>query len=294
MLQINIDEFSPFRHYYKTISTKHFLPPDIQEIRNMKYCITETGLSFFIYTQNGEAIIKTPNGTIKTHPKMLMYFPPNYVIDKYTESADYEYMRLELDIYDIDTKEKIIFSKEPTVILNESLKEIPTILSQLLNITVTTPSDELNASILANKFISAINTGTVDFFRKKTVSPQINKVIQYLKINYMKNESIQTYAKISGLSEPYFRKCFKKITNMTPIEYRNYLKIEKSKELLMRNHHISNDYIAGFVGFDDTNYYSRTFKKFVGMSPQNYLKYKLKNINTNSYTLSDDKIATLS
>ena len=57
------------------------------------------------------------------------------------------------------------------------------------------------------------------------------------------------------------------------MNYINRTRIEKSATLLKNtNESITN--IAIKVGFNDVNYYSRTFKKFMNMSPTQYRNIK--------------------
>ena len=51
--------------------------------------------------------------------------------------------------------------------------------------------------------------------------------------------------------------------------------MEKSKELLIKTD-LSIEIIAQQVGFNSTQYYSKTFKEIVGISPNKYRKSKNK------------------
>ena len=58
---------------------------------------------------------------------------------------------------------------------------------------------------------------------------------------------------------------------MSPISYINKIRIEKAAALF-KNSDRSITEIAMEVGFDDSNYFSRIFKKQMGMSPREYKK----------------------
>ena len=63
---------------------------------------------------------------------------------------------------------------------------------------------------------------------------------------------------------------FKKMTNMPPIDYLNYSRINKSA-LLLRNTDLSVIAVAGQTGFNNTSYYNRTFRRYMNMTPEGTL-----------------------
>jgi len=88
---------------------------------------------------------------------------------------------------------------------------------------------------------------------------------------YMKNLSLEETAEHVGLSPFYFSKLFKETFHMNYIDYLTHLRIEKAKELI-RNPENSLKEICFDVGYRDPNYFSRVFKKVVGISPSEYRK----------------------
>lgn len=72
--------------------------------------------------------------------------------------------------------------------------------------------------------------------------------------------------------DDYVRRCFKKEVGMTPVEYLNLLRIDHAKKLLQQKispHYLISD-VAYLCGFYDTGYFSRVFKKLVGVSPAQF------------------------
>jgi len=87
----------------------------------------------------------------------------------------------------------------------------------------------------------------------------------------MNKIEIAELAKIVNISISRFFVIFKNLLNVTPLQYINKMRLEKSKELLM----ISKDSISEIAwqtGFEDQFHFSRMFKKHVGVSPLNYKK----------------------
>jgi AraC-like DNA-binding protein/mannose-6-phosphate isomerase-like protein (cupin superfamily) len=96
------------------------------------------------------------------------------------------------------------------------------------------------------------------------------KAIFYLEENYLQDVEIETLVKMTNLKESQFRRKFKKLKGMSPIKYRNLLRINKALEL-MRSGEYSVVEISMIVGFDDPNYFSRVFKSYLGQSPTQYI-----------------------
>lgn len=103
----------------------------------------------------------------------------------------------------------------------------------------------------------------------KEYSDKISFVIQMMNREYDKSHSLEDYAKICNMSKFHFIRIFQKITGESPIEYRNNIRIEHAKELLLDTTHSIGE-ISESLGYTSSVYFSDTFKKKVGVSPLNY------------------------
>lgn len=79
------------------------------------------------------------------------------------------------------------------------------------------------------------------------------------------------YANMCEISEGHFIKTFKELTGKTPHQYKTSVAINKAINLLdTSNLNISE--IADILGFEDSLYFSRIFKKEVGLPPTHFRK----------------------
>ena len=99
----------------------------------------------------------------------------------------------------------------------------------------------------------------------------LRDAVQYLEDHYAENFKMSFLAEKFNLSESYFRKLFRDFTGLSPVEYRNGLRVEHAKELLSRNA-VSVSEVARAVGIEDQFYFSRIFKESEGISPIQYKK----------------------
>ncbi len=94
-----------------------------------------------------------------------------------------------------------------------------------------------------------------------------NRITSYIKNNYHDSMlSIQAMAEYFGISSSYLSHSFKKQTGQTILNYVNYIRIEKAKELLAEN----NDSIKNVtfkIGYHDVSSFIRKFKKAAGITP---------------------------
>lgn len=99
--------------------------------------------------------------------------------------------------------------------------------------------------------------------------PQLANTLSYLEKNYHRSISVQSMLKVAHMSQTSFMRAFRQAIGQSPVDYLIHLRISKSKQLL-RFSNISITDAAYNVGFSDSNYFARQFKKIVGCSPKEY------------------------
>ena len=72
----------------------------------------------------------------------------------------------------------------------------------------------------------------------------------------------------------HMRRRFKRATGMTPVEFLTNIRLNYAKKLMAKNHQLmySISEIGAMSGYYDNRYFSRVFKKNVGMTPQEYMR----------------------
>ena len=105
--------------------------------------------------------------------------------------------------------------------------------------------------------------------REKTTETVIDKAITYIQDHYQKDLSLDEVSKIVNISPYYFSKLFKEATGINFIDYLTNIRMTKAKELLQLPDKSMKE-IGIEIGYSDPNYFSRTFKKNVGITPTQY------------------------
>lgn len=94
----------------------------------------------------------------------------------------------------------------------------------------------------------------------------LGEAIGFIRRNYHDDISIADVAQHIQISERYLRKLFSENLNISPINYLNQIRINKSIELLKYTN-LSIKEIAFKTGYKSPQYFSRIFKRQTGMSP---------------------------
>ncbi len=106
-------------------------------------------------------------------------------------------------------------------------------------------------------------------------TPVIDRIKKMIEENLEADISLAEIAKSVGISVYYMSHIFKRATDMTVVEYRTFLRIDKAKcELVETGKSITE--IAYDCGFSSQGYFSERFTKVCGISPT---KYREKNGN---------------
>lgn len=98
----------------------------------------------------------------------------------------------------------------------------------------------------------------------------LNRVINYIQKNYVsENLSIKEVAKATYITPAYLGRLFKKSIGYSFTEYVNRVRVDKAKTMLRKTDQTT-EMIAKNVGFKERSYFCKVFKKYVGLSPNEY------------------------
>lgn len=103
----------------------------------------------------------------------------------------------------------------------------------------------------------------------ETRDDRIRTIISHIRSNLYEYQDIDQLAKIACMSKDHFIRIFKKETGDTPNAYITKKKMEAAELLLITSDEpIKN--VAIKLGYDDCSYFNKTFKKYSGITPQQY------------------------
>lgn len=111
-----------------------------------------------------------------------------------------------------------------------------------------------------------------------------NRIVQatkeYLEAHYAEEITLEDVAARVNISPQYFSKLLKKTTGFNFIDWLSMLRVKKAKELLTDTN-LTVKEVCFLVGYKDPNYFSRIFKKRIGITPSEFVKNSVNFNNMN-------------
>lgn len=104
---------------------------------------------------------------------------------------------------------------------------------------------------------------------QKQENSTVERAKAYIRENYSWDISLDDVSRRLKLTPYYFSKLFKQETGSTFVEYLTSVRMETAKKLL-KNPELSIKEIGISVGYSDPNYFSRIFKKVMGVTPSEF------------------------
>lgn len=98
----------------------------------------------------------------------------------------------------------------------------------------------------------------------------VSELKLFLDENYKYNFSNKELSMRFGYSPSYLSNLFRVQFGVSPLDYLNGLRIKEAKHMLSNDMEITASEISSQLGFTDASYFSKVFKKFVGVAPSLY------------------------
>lgn len=160
----------------------------------------------------------------------------------------------------------IVLSKQPWH------RDICKILLSLYELDQGSDIFYLQCQILASNLFYMLYQGTKDIIRLETHTTdhtlvQLRKMVKYIQQHYSETLTLANIAAIGGMGKTSCTTAFKTYMHTTPIDYLLAYRMSKSVALLTQTTRSITE-IAYEVGFHDSSYYTKYFKKYYGITPR--------------------------
>ena len=110
------------------------------------------------------------------------------------------------------------------------------------------------------------------------VSTSQRTILEFVQNHYQEDISLQDVAHIMNYSDAYFCKLFKQSFDKNFTAYLAEFRVEKAK-LLLKDMTVNVREISELVGYRDSNYFAKVFKRIVGITPSEYRMMLMKSSN---------------
>ncbi|MFN8630117.1 MAG: AraC family transcriptional regulator [Chloroflexota bacterium] len=108
----------------------------------------------------------------------------------------------------------------------------------------------------------------------REASSLVERCLGYIHEHYARDFDIDELASQVAVSPSYLFRLFKKKMQVTPMHYRNMVRIDKAK-LLLADQQLTVDAVAERVGFEDPKYFARVFRDMTGTTPSGYRRSRI-------------------
>lgn len=181
--------------------------------------------------------------------------------------------------HDTLTPLKTIFP-QTTIVRAEELHQHPWLRSTFDQLSAEYMTQGPGTEIIVNKLteVVLVELIRINFGRQEQNSflmalndKRISKALQLMHDTPSDPWTIENLASEIGMSRAAFAKRFRELVGQTMFGYLSQLRIQRAKEML-KNTKITVDDIALNVGYESERAFSKTFGKYVGMTPKQYRK----------------------
>lgn len=167
-----------------------------------------------------------------------------------------------------DSGEEIVIKEKYMVWRDDKSASVRKLFLRVFDSYLSLSSNLCNIKAALYEILSSMSAHIMDSSPIPEEFSALLPAIKHIEENLGENTSIGELASMCFLSESYFRTRFKAFSGgVSPADWRNRLRIEKSKELLTSSLW-STEMIAETLGFYDTSHFYKIYKKVTGELPR--------------------------
>lgn len=235
----------------------------VERHKNYKYTFKNGKLKHsFIYVSKGEIVLllsKTESESITAKAGELVFIPKLTIY-----SCIYGCDNTELKIVQFDTyggELSTTLSKPTKIEVLGVLDIIDSFFSPMENSLLKHPFYYLSS--LYNLLYKIEDNSLSKKKKYKKLEPAIIEMTE----RYFENEKISYYANLCGMSEVNFRRVFTEYTGLSPVDYRNDIRL-KNALLMIESGEYNVSETAEKCGFTNLSFFIRLFKEKYGNTPK--------------------------
>lgn len=240
---------------------------------NHRFRMCPSSTERFIYLTDGSALFSVGCGRIRASARDMVYLPRN------TEYSSLWLEKSAFVVVDISLSDaadsEIFFGDKPEILFHDKFCVYDGLLRELADKSEgKDPFNWLECTSLCLKLLCEMARETKQTETSGKYS-RIKNAITYIESNFAKDFPIDDLAKMSYLSPTSFRRLFFECKGMSPVDYRNTLRIRRSAELLKSGKHSVSE-AAEKVGINDVKYFGKLFSRYMGTTPGIFKKEIIK------------------
>lgn len=183
-----------------------------------------------------------------------------------TAFDEFQYAKKAITVRALDYLLKPVSDEELFMCLDEAVQRVSFRLNnETLYTEVRNKMDDTSQDMLSDE---RMEDETDRSIKNQVIS---KKILQYIDEHYREDISLQELAEFLNYSEAYFSTVFKQCFDQNFTVFLSKYRVEKARKLL-EDITINVKEISEEVGYRDSNYFSKVFKRITGVTPSEYRK----------------------
>jgi len=220
-------------------------------------------LNGFLLIDSGECLYEWQGGSAALSRGSLIYLPSGSKHKVTVTEHPFSFYRISFSLIAPADGERIVFTTEPYMMTSVASGRLFELADELVSSTVSPSRVFKSTSMLAEFFHVLLKS-------RRHPKSRISAAVEHIDRHYTEETDVNELAAMCYISKPHLFRLFKSEFGMSPIEYRNSLRIRQAKALLADGE-LSVGEIAAMLGFESGYYFSRMFKAAVGVAPSKYM-----------------------
>lgn len=230
----------------------------------------------FQYTLKGYGIYEANHQKHKVEPGQAFFVKiPNdekYYMPVNTDGDGWQYLYLHFEGSSVEPYYQKIIQKTGKIINlsfdSNVVKYLFQLHEQLVNGIDLQPFEGSEAVF---HFLALLCRNTV--FNRNTYSASIQQALEIMEHQFAHLNGIEAIADTLHISHNHFTREFTRQTGTSPVKYLNTIRIQHALQLL-RNTSLPIEAVATECGFSCGNYFAKSFKKYMNISPKQFRNQK--------------------
>ncbi|WP_182299633.1 helix-turn-helix domain-containing protein [Cohnella cholangitidis] len=235
-----------------------------------------------LYVTNGEGSVQIDSARMPIKPHMLICLLPGAAVELLQHSE-----QLELYLLFMETTNLLKRNGKWETIENDDtgsmfplpcgeirIKDSTACIERIKELYEARKMEGTNPFLIQSRFQELIQSCIPDQPKRdgmETIGRGIEQSVEYIHDRYYEKIKLETLSEISGFTPTSYSREFKKVKGASPIDYLNAYRIEQAKHLLVGKERTIKE-ISTVTGFGSEFYFSRMFKRHVGIAPSHYMK----------------------
>lgn len=223
----------------------------------------------FIYITRGSVLFDLGDGSLQAEDGDTVYLPRETAYRSHWKK-DSDFVVVDLLLSDARGRD-IRFGDEPSILFRDTHGVYGSLFKTLAEkATENDPFNWLERTSLCLKILCEMARDT-NRGGKEEKEERIKAALRYLEVNFARDTSVEELARMCYLSVPSFRRLFFECTGLSPVDFRNTLRIRRGAELLKSGKQSVSE-VAELVGIGDVKYFGKLFKRYLGITPTAFKK----------------------